>query len=167
VGTERKGDVEEKGEEESTTSELERRLGGFGQELPKAWKVLEGHEMKGCKKVVVIGVHGWFPGAIVRTVLGEVRIHLFVSYIFLTCAQPTGTSTKFASMMGLALEEFQREYGVEFEKITLVPLEGEGTIEKRVEKYVVICALSFSSHYESTQAIRQSSLKPGVDEGPA
>ena len=96
----------------------ERIVGGIGQELPKVWKGVERDVLRGCKKVVVIGVHGWFPGAIVRTVLGE----------------PTGTSTKFASMMGLALEEFEREYGLKFEKITLIPLDGEGTIEKRVDK---------------------------------
>ena len=39
-------------------------------------------------------------------------------------------------MMGQALEEFEREHGVEFEKVTLVPLEGEGTIEERVGKSV-------------------------------
>ena len=38
-------------------------------------------------------------------------------------------------MMGSALDEFSRAHGVEFEKVTLVPLEGEGTIDKRVEKY--------------------------------
>ncbi|KAF7785233.1 hypothetical protein Agabi119p4_1398 [Agaricus bisporus var. burnettii] len=27
--------------------------------------------LRGCRRVVVIGVHGWFPGAVVRTVLGE------------------------------------------------------------------------------------------------
>lgn len=34
--------------------------------------------LRGCEKVVVIGVHGWFPGAIVRTVAGKVRI---ISYV--------------------------------------------------------------------------------------
>jgi len=71
---------------QDTTNEVERRLGEFGQDLPKAWKVLEGVNgnglepgvLKGCKKVVVIGVHGWFPGAIVRTVLGEVRLPFLI-----------------------------------------------------------------------------------------
>ena len=55
-----------------------------------------------------------------RTVLGE----------------PTGTSTKFASMMCQALDEFQERHGVKFEKVTQMPLEGEGTINKRVDKWV-------------------------------
>ncbi|KAH7909487.1 hypothetical protein BJ138DRAFT_1102638 [Hygrophoropsis aurantiaca] len=46
---------------------------------------------RGCSKVVVIGVHGWFPGAVMRTVLGE----------------PTGTSAKFVSMGVQAIEAFQ------------------------------------------------------------
>ncbi|KAJ7932573.1 hypothetical protein B0H13DRAFT_1956043 [Mycena leptocephala] len=74
--------------------------------------------LRGCKHVAVIGIHGWFPGAIVRGVLGE----------------PTGTSTKFVNMMVSALEEFQSSYNVKLEKITCIPLEGEGTIERRVEK---------------------------------
>lgn len=41
-------------------------LHDFGKELPRAWNVLgEAQEMQtlaACKKVVVIGVHGWFPG---------------------------------------------------------------------------------------------------------
>ncbi|KAF9553354.1 hypothetical protein CPC08DRAFT_822347 [Agrocybe pediades] len=143
--------------------ERRERFKEFGKELPKAWKVLEdagwdtsyardeydstarrllrrmssvatGHPhaskpgappaeavsdvLRGCRRVVVIGVHGWFPGAMIRTVLGE----------------PTGTSTKFANMMEQALEEFVAEHGVSLEKITKIPLEGDGTIEKRVER---------------------------------
>ena len=56
--------------------EVERKFGGFGQDLPKALEVLgcgsEGQMRGVCRRVVVIGVHGWFPGTIVRTVLGEV-----------------------------------------------------------------------------------------------
>lgn len=41
-------------------------LHDFGRELPRAWNTLgEAPEMQtlaACKKVVVIGVHGWFPG---------------------------------------------------------------------------------------------------------
>lgn len=55
-----------------------------------------------------------------RTVLGE----------------PTGTSIKFASMMVQALDEFQEHHGVKFDKVTQMPLEGEGTISKRVDKCV-------------------------------
>ncbi|GLB45672.1 hypothetical protein LshimejAT787_2600050 [Lyophyllum shimeji] len=94
----------------------------FGKELPKAWDMLQDKldtdVLRGCRRVVVIGIHGWFPGAIMRTVLGE----------------PTGTSLKFANMMCQALEEFQEQHGVKLEQITKIPLEGEGTIEGRVAR---------------------------------
>lgn len=38
-------------------------------------------------------------------------------------------------MMNQALEEFQAKHNVKLEKITLIPLEGEGTISLRVAKY--------------------------------
>ncbi|KAF7320275.1 hypothetical protein MKEN_00812200 [Mycena kentingensis (nom. inval.)] len=103
----------------------------WGLGLPRAWDVLQpssklgsGVEgsfpdvLRGCKKVVVVGIHGWFPGAVMRTVLGE----------------PTGTSSKFVNKMLEALEDFQAEYNVRLENITTIPLEGEGTINQRVEK---------------------------------
>ncbi|KAF8060265.1 hypothetical protein FPV67DRAFT_1424328 [Lyophyllum atratum] len=100
----------------------EQEFAHFGKELPRAWDVLQERldpdVLRGCRRVIVIGIHGWFPGAVMRTVLGE----------------PTGTSAKFVSMMVQALEEFQEQHGVKFEKITTVPLEGEGTIEGRVAK---------------------------------
>lgn len=38
----------------------------FGQELPRAWDVmgdkLDPDILRGCRRVVVIGIHGWFPG---------------------------------------------------------------------------------------------------------
>ena len=38
----------------------------FGKALPRAWSVfgedVDGDVLKGCKNVVVIGIHGWFPG---------------------------------------------------------------------------------------------------------
>ncbi|KAJ7139952.1 hypothetical protein C8R44DRAFT_765867 [Mycena epipterygia] len=117
--------------------EREKRFDEWGLGLPRAWDILKpsagkgGHGepgeskegnlqdvLRGCKHVVVIGIHGWFPGAVMRSVLGE----------------PTGTSTKFVNMMCQALEEFQATYSVSLDKITRIPLEGEGTIEGRVEK---------------------------------
>ena len=77
------------------SSPLERnntdRFKEFGA-LPKAWKVFEDAGwntatqvgqpidiLRGCRKVVVIGVHGWFPGTMIRTVLGEVNGHIFIA----------------------------------------------------------------------------------------
>ncbi|KAI5117815.1 hypothetical protein M0805_004945 [Coniferiporia weirii] len=110
--------AKQKGKETARRAELD----DFGKELPRAWKVLnevpETHSLSTCKKVVVIGIHGWFPGYAMRTVLGE----------------PTGTSAKFANMMELAVEAFAEKYGMNFEEITKIPLEGEGKIEHRVQK---------------------------------
>jgi len=37
--------------------------------------------LRGCRRVVVIGIHGWFPGAMIRSVLGEVS-SAFLVFIF-------------------------------------------------------------------------------------
>jgi hypothetical protein len=41
-----------------------------------------------------------------------------------------GTSTKFVNMTERALQHFEDEPGVKLEKITKIPLEGDGTITK-------------------------------------
>ncbi|KAJ7492791.1 hypothetical protein FB451DRAFT_550499 [Mycena latifolia] len=129
-----------KGKDTTEDREREKKYEEWGLSLPRAWDVLkpaagkgagkgrsesgdakEGNledVLRGCKHVVVIGIHGWFPGAVMRSVLGE----------------PTGTSTKFVNMMVEALEQFQATYNVSLDKITRIPLEGEGTIDRRVEK---------------------------------
>ena len=43
---------------------------------------------------------------------------------------------KFATMMGQAVKSFFVEKGVEDLRLTLIPLEGEGTIDHRVDKWV-------------------------------
>ncbi|ORZ23953.1 hypothetical protein BCR42DRAFT_317282 [Absidia repens] len=74
------------------------------------------------KKVVVVGVHGWFPMKLVRSMIGE----------------PTGTSVKFCEQMVAAVKKyFEQEHGLflgESVTITSVPLEGEGKVEDRVNK---------------------------------
>ncbi|KAF8801748.1 hypothetical protein BYT27DRAFT_7226663 [Phlegmacium glaucopus] len=134
--------------------ELAERFKEFGKDLPKPWQIfkeaasdtdttptmsipsfgfcspnkgsqvgvgvsgVDKDVLRGCKKAVIIGIHGWFPGPMLRTVVGE----------------PTGTSTKFANMTEQALQQFEDEHGVKLEKITKIPLEGDGTIETRVER---------------------------------
>jgi hypothetical protein len=61
-------------------------------------------------------------------------------------SQPTGTSSKFVTMMCQALEVFQEQHGVQIEKVTQIPLEGEGTISKRVDKCVHRPALRLPEH---------------------
>ncbi|KAF7731671.1 hypothetical protein EC973_008842 [Apophysomyces ossiformis] len=73
------------------------------------------------KKIVIVGVHGWFPMKLVRSVIGE----------------PTGTSPRFCEQMVAALKQyFEHEHGIVLpdDLITCVPLQGEGKVEDRVNK---------------------------------
>ncbi|KAI9852194.1 MAG: hypothetical protein M1838_001430 [Thelocarpon superellum] len=68
------------------------------------------------KRAVAIGVHGYFPAPLIRTVLG----------------QPTGTSIRFANYAADAIRSWtqKRQYECEIEKVAL---EGEGKIAERVD----------------------------------
>ena len=67
---------------------------------------------------------------------------LFLIQITINFIQPTGTSTKFVNMTERALQHFEDEHGVKLEKITKIPLEGDGTIDKRVERYAQLCVVT-------------------------
>ncbi|KAJ3184447.1 hypothetical protein HDU85_001752 [Gaertneriomyces sp. JEL0708] len=72
------------------------------------------------RRIAVVGVHGWFPGKFLQRVVGE----------------PTGTSGRFAEKMATAVRMFFSErYNIMLgeDAITLMPLEGEGKVERRVE----------------------------------
>ncbi len=68
-------------------------------------------------------------------------------------------------MMVQALENFQQEHDVCLEKITRIPLEGEGTIERRVERgvsvYWILCPCRLT--YFTGQIIHQIVGESGVD----
>ncbi|KAL4887460.1 hypothetical protein BJY04DRAFT_2905 [Aspergillus karnatakaensis] len=68
------------------------------------------------KKALAIGIHGYFPAPLIRTVLG----------------QPTGTSVRFATMAAEAIRKYTEDsgYTCDIEKIAL---EGEGRISERVD----------------------------------
>jgi hypothetical protein len=68
------------------------------------------------KKAVAIGVHGFFPATLIRTVLG----------------QPTGTSIKFSNLAAKAIRKWAEARGISCE-VEKVALEGEGKIAERVE----------------------------------
>ena len=91
---------------------------GVGDDLPRRVQTDDG--WKSVKRIAIVGVHGWFPARMLNSVIGE----------------PTGTSVKFASMMEQAVRGFFKERGVEAAglRITPMPLEGEGTIEHRVDR---------------------------------
>ena len=68
------------------------------------------------KKALAVGIHGYFPAPLIRTVLG----------------QPTGTSIKFADSAADAIRQWTRIHGYSCD-IRTVALEGEGRIGERVE----------------------------------
>ena len=68
------------------------------------------------RNALAIGVHGYFPGPMVRTLLG----------------QPTGTSIKFADMAAKSIRKWTRSRGYDCQ-VKTAALEGEGKIAERVE----------------------------------
>lgn len=68
------------------------------------------------RNALAIGVHGYFPGTMVRTLLG----------------QPTGTSIKFADMAAKSIRKWTNSHGFDCE-VKTAALEGEGKIGERVE----------------------------------
>ncbi|ANB14204.1 hypothetical protein AWJ20_5165 [Sugiyamaella lignohabitans] len=69
------------------------------------------------QRVVVFGVHGYFPAKVVRTFLGE----------------PTGTSVKFAREAAESVARWADEKGYDVQ-IEEIALEGEGRVSHRVDK---------------------------------
>lgn len=51
--------------------------------------------------------------------------------------QLPSSSTKFVNMTCDALASFEEDHGIKFAKVTRIPLEGDGTISRKAEKYVV------------------------------
>ncbi|KAI4166928.1 MAG: hypothetical protein LQ343_007631 [Gyalolechia ehrenbergii] len=73
------------------------------------------HNPPRIKRALAIGVHGYFPVPLIRSVLG----------------QPTGTSVRFADGAATAIQNWTRARGYEC-NIEKVALEGEGRITERV-----------------------------------
>lgn len=68
------------------------------------------------KRALAIGVHGYFPAPLIRTVLG----------------QPTGTSVRFATMAAEAIHKWTESHGYACD-VEKIALEGEGRIAERVD----------------------------------
>ncbi|KAK4058530.1 hypothetical protein OIO90_000692 [Microbotryomycetes sp. JL221] len=103
----------------SSATELKRPKEDPAARLPKALNVVdEAPRLDRTKRVVTIGVHGWFPTPKVKFLLGE----------------PTGTSVKFASMMHDAVQTYLESKDVSSFNIQAIALEGHGQIEERVNK---------------------------------
>ncbi|RMJ28723.1 hypothetical protein PHISP_00368 [Aspergillus sp. HF37] len=68
------------------------------------------------KKALAIGIHGYFPAPLIRSVLG----------------QPTGTSIRFSNMAADAVRKWTEDHGYKCD-IEKLALEGEGRIADRVD----------------------------------
>ncbi|KAL4890224.1 hypothetical protein BDV59DRAFT_185078 [Aspergillus ambiguus] len=68
------------------------------------------------KRALAIGVHGYFPAPLIRSVLG----------------QPTGTSIRFSNMAADAIRKWTEDHGYQCD-IEKIALEGEGRIAERVD----------------------------------
>ncbi|GAA5805893.1 hypothetical protein HPULCUR_011419 [Helicostylum pulchrum] len=92
------------------------------------------------KKILIVGVHGWFPSKLVRNVLGE----------------PTGTSIKFCEQMTCAVKTyFQETHNLEIpdKAITNIPLQWEGKVTERVNKLYEYLISDWKQHLESADII--------------
>ncbi|GAA5951517.1 hypothetical protein JCM10213_002750 [Rhodosporidiobolus nylandii] len=90
------------------------------ERLPKALEAVgEQPRREKVKRVVTIGVHGWYSSSnMIKSVLGE----------------QTGTSLKFSSMMHDAVQQYLEQQNVSSFNIQAIALEGQGTVEERVNK---------------------------------
>lgn len=68
------------------------------------------------KRALAIGIHGYFPAPLIRSVLG----------------QPTGTSIRFSNMAADAIRKWTEAHGYRCD-IEKLALEGEGRISERVD----------------------------------
>lgn len=93
--------------------QIGRFMYGKGTQPKHVYRTREAPQLK---KALAIGIHGYFPAPLLRTVIG----------------QPTGTSIKFATMAGDAIRNWADTQGVQCE-IENIALEGEGRIAERVD----------------------------------
>ncbi|KFZ16502.1 hypothetical protein V501_02183 [Pseudogymnoascus sp. VKM F-4519 (FW-2642)] len=96
------------------------------------------------KKAIAIGIHGLFPAALLRTVIG----------------QPTGTSIRFANHGASAIERWAVKMGVQCD-IEKIALEGEGKIAERVD-HLWKLLLNWVEHVRQADFILVSCHSQGV-----
>ncbi|KAJ2964994.1 hypothetical protein NQZ79_g146 [Umbelopsis isabellina] len=104
------------------TTETSSRIKGMTQKMANFIQDMKLEpETVANKRFVIVGVHGWFPMKLVRSMIGE----------------PTGTSIKFCEQMEKGLKQyFYSTHGISIpdDSITIIPLEGEGKVEDRVQR---------------------------------
>ncbi|KAK9383177.1 uncharacterized protein V2V93DRAFT_320377 [Kockiozyma suomiensis] len=91
-------------------------------EDPKAQPQTTHHRLqmsppKRFQKAVAIGIHGFFPHKMVRSIIGE----------------PTGTSAKFATEAASAIERYAEAHGIKDVSVEKIPLVHEGIVSDRIE----------------------------------
>ncbi|GAA6034398.1 hypothetical protein JCM8097_002706 [Rhodosporidiobolus ruineniae] len=94
--------------------------GDPAESLPKALEAVgESPRRDRIKRVVCIGVHGWFTSNnMIKSVMGE----------------QTGTSVKFATMMHDAVQSYLEHHETSSFNIQAIALEGQGEVQDRVDK---------------------------------
>lgn len=91
------------------------RLFSYGKHTESKHSMLSADPPR-IKKAIAIGIHGYFPAPLLRSVLG----------------QPTGTSTRFSTMAENSIAEWAEAHNSPCE-IKKIALEGEGRIMERVD----------------------------------
>ncbi|KAI9493652.1 hypothetical protein BDB00DRAFT_821992 [Zychaea mexicana] len=123
-------------EAESWTKSLQDKFSKIVSPVPKVDSTTHMH-----KKFAVVGIHGWFPTKLVRSMIGE----------------PTGTSQKFCKQMMAALEQYlktEHQLTLSDDAVTVIPLEGEGKVEERIHKLF----LQLVSNLEWLEAISSADI---------
>jgi hypothetical protein len=112
---------------------------------PAANHVFKAKEPPKVKKALAIGVHGLFPAAYLRPMIG----------------QPTGTSLRFASLCADAIRRWADKNGCGTCEIEKVALEGDGKIADRVDNLWRLL-LNWIDHIRSADLILLACHSQGV-----
>ncbi len=115
---------------------------------PPANHVFLSKDVPKIKKAVAIGVHGLFPAAYLRPMIG----------------QPTGTSIRFANHAAEAVRRWADSHNCEDCEIEKIALEGEGKIADRVENLWKLL-LNWIDHIRSADLILLACHSQGVPVG--
>src|SRR3569833_1622506 len=115
---------------------------------PPAKHVFLAKDVPQIKRAVAIGVHGLFPAAYLRPMIG----------------QPTGTSLKFANHCADALRKWADSHGCEDSEIEKEALEGEGRIADRDENLWKLL-LNWIDHLRKADVIVLACHSQGVPVG--
>ncbi|GAA5828378.1 hypothetical protein JCM11251_006220 [Rhodosporidiobolus azoricus] len=110
------------------TDGMMREMGGTpgmedpAERLPKVVEAMGEHgeaRLGKIKRVVTIGISGWYVGNnLIKSVIGE----------------QTGTAVKFTTMMSDAVQTYLEAHDISSFNIQAIALEGQGTVEERVNK---------------------------------